>query len=156
RPAFVFSEGPLMAYQKRTFFSLNPDYVGIQGLNLVDANTVISGVAAVSFFDLASRLQITQFKCCLIFIDITNIVGTWDFKIATELRIAQVALGTTKFNPAGTLNSVGVTAVSKQRVGYNMWSGVNTIMGDVGYLEVRNTAGASPSVTLSADAVLYN
>jgi hypothetical protein len=145
-----------MAVQKRDYFSLNPAYVGIQSLNAVDAGTVVSGALAVSFFELAPGLNASQFKCALVFIDITAIVGTWTFTIATELRVAQVALGNAKFNPANVLAAVGVTTVTKQRVGFNLFSGVNTIIGDVVYLEVRNTAGASPTVTLSADAVLYN
>jgi hypothetical protein len=145
-----------MAVQIRHLLSRVPVYCGIETLNAVDAGTVVSGALAVSFFDLAPGHNASQFKCALVFIDITAIVGTWTFTIATELRVAQVALGNAKFNPANVLAAAAVTTVSKQRAGFNLFSGVNTILGDVVYLEVRNTAGASPTVTLSADAVLYN
>lgn len=145
-----------MASQIRHLLGRIPDYYGIQNLNAVDAGTVVSGVAAVSFFELAPGHNASQFKVGLVFVNVSAIVGTWDFKIATELRVAQVALGNAKFNPANTLNAVGVTVTGGQRVGFNLFSGVTTLLGDVVYLEVRNTAGASPTVTLSADSVLYN
>lgn len=144
-----------MAVQKRTLLSLNPDYVGVQTLNVKEAGS-FGGALSVSYFDLSPGLNISQYKCCLVFVNVSAIVGTWDFKIATELLVAQVALGNSKFNPPNTLNVLGVTATGALRVGYNMWSGLNTLMGDVGYLEVRNTAGASPSINITADAVLYN
>lgn len=145
-----------MAFSVRHLLSRVPDYYGIETLNAVDAGTVVSGVAAVSFFELAPGHNVSQFKCGLVFVNVSAIVGTWDFKIATELRVAQVALGNAKFNPTNALTALGVTATGGQRVGFNLFSGVNTLLGDVVYLEVRNTAGASPTVTLSADSVLYN
>jgi hypothetical protein len=145
-----------MAVQLRHLTSKRPDYYGLHTLNCVDAGTVVAGALAVSFFELAPAHNASQFRCGLVFINVSAIVGTWDFKIATELRVAQVALGNTKFNPANTLNALDVTATGAQRAGFNLWSGVNTLIGDVVYLEVRNTAGASPSVTISADAILYS
>ncbi len=145
-----------MAVQKRNLLSENAGYVGVQALNAVDAGTVVSGVGAVSFFELAPGLNASQYKCCVVFVNVSGIVGTWNLWIATELRVAQVALGTSKFNPAGMLIVTGLVTNGNQRVGYNLFSGVNAIVGDVVYLEVRNTAGASPTITLSADSILYN
>lgn len=106
------------------------------------------------YFSLDNGSLFQQYKCGIIFINVTAIGGTWQFRLFTSLRLSSTSPH--RHLMLNTVQVVGRTTTGKFEVGWNAYSGANTLLADKVELEVDNTAGAPTTVTYSADVAFYN
>ncbi len=113
-----------------------------------------AAVTAVdAFYELDSGEVFSQYKCGLIFIEITAITGTWSFSVQTSLRLSSTG-APHRHTVQNQLSVAGRTTTGVIEVGWNAYSGVNTLLAEKMELFVDNTAAGS--VTFDADVIFYN
>lgn len=128
------------------------EIVGFRGL-IIYQWRVATVAAADSFYEIDSTQIFSQYKCGLVFINITAITGTWTFQLVTSLRLSSTA-PPHRHTLVNQLQVVGRTTTGKIEVGWNAYSGVNTLMAEKMELFLDNTVAGS--VTFDADVIFYN
>lgn len=120
------------------------------------AQSSTPAVGASSYYELDSSAIFSQYKCGLVFINITAIAGTWTIRLVTSLRLSSTA-PPHRHILQNQLSVVGRTTTGQIEVGWNAYSGANTLLAEKMELEFAKTAGlAGDTVTVNADAVFYN
>jgi len=125
---------------------------GFQGV-IVYQGLVAQVSGADAFYELDTSISFSQYKCGLVFINITAITGTWTFNLVTSLRLSSTA-PPHRHALLNSLSVVGRTTTGQIEVGWNAYAGVNTLLAEKLELFTDNTVAGS--VTFNADWIFYN
>lgn len=139
--------------------SIPSEIAGFRGnivFQLLVAQVSTPAVGASSYYEIDSGTIFSQWKCGLVFINITAIAGTWTIRLVTSLRMSSTA-PPHRHILQNQLSVVGRTTTGQIEVGYNAYSGVNTLLAEKVELEFAKTAGlVGDSITVNSDVVYYN
>lgn len=122
----------------------------------VNYSANVLGIGVADFLEIEPREIFPLYKCGLIFINITQILGTWRFRLYVELRVGST--GTHRHLILNQMSVSGRTTTGQINVGWNGYSGVNALLAEKIELAVECTALSlgEGSIGFDADVVFYN
>ena len=139
---------------RREYPTIVPSYRGINIYQLTNAQVMTPAVGGSVYVELDSVQNMSEFRCLLVFVNITAIAGTWTIRPVTRMRLASFTVRHVILN---SLSVAGRTTTGMIEVGYNCYSGANTLVADLVEVEFLKTAGlVGDSITVTSDALFYN